>query len=61
MDVDLEANRGAEADAEHDWVGFGRAASPDPARREEIGFSYVVFGADFADLLASVVAELAGR
>jgi alkanesulfonate monooxygenase SsuD/methylene tetrahydromethanopterin reductase-like flavin-dependent oxidoreductase (luciferase family) len=29
-------------------------------RREEIGFSYFVFGADFADLLAPVVAELAG-
>jgi alkanesulfonate monooxygenase SsuD/methylene tetrahydromethanopterin reductase-like flavin-dependent oxidoreductase (luciferase family) len=30
-------------------------------RREEIGFSYFVFGADFADTLAPVVAELAGR
>ena len=30
-------------------------------RREEIGFSYVVVGASFADALASVVAELAGR
>ena len=30
-------------------------------RREEIGFSYFVFGADFADALAPVVAELAGR
>ena len=28
---------------------------------EEIGFSYFVFGADFADQLAPVVAELAGR
>ncbi|MEV4538945.1 LLM class flavin-dependent oxidoreductase [Asanoa sp. NPDC049518] len=42
---------------------------PDPAaaaeeiqrRREEIGFSYFVFGADFADTLAPVVADLAGR
>jgi hypothetical protein len=42
---------------------------PDPAaaaeeiqrRREEIGFSYVVVGAAFADALAPVVAELAGR
>src|SRR5919202_3121813 len=30
-------------------------------RREEIGFSYFVFGADFADKFAPVVAELAGR
>jgi alkanesulfonate monooxygenase SsuD/methylene tetrahydromethanopterin reductase-like flavin-dependent oxidoreductase (luciferase family) len=30
-------------------------------RRDEIGFSYYVFGADFADTLAPVVAELAGR
>ena len=30
-------------------------------RREELGFSYFVFGADFADTLAPVVAELAGR
>jgi alkanesulfonate monooxygenase SsuD/methylene tetrahydromethanopterin reductase-like flavin-dependent oxidoreductase (luciferase family) len=29
-------------------------------RREEIGFSYFVFGADFADALAPVVAKLAG-
>jgi alkanesulfonate monooxygenase SsuD/methylene tetrahydromethanopterin reductase-like flavin-dependent oxidoreductase (luciferase family) len=30
-------------------------------RREEIGFSYFVLGADFADALAPVVAELAGH
>jgi alkanesulfonate monooxygenase SsuD/methylene tetrahydromethanopterin reductase-like flavin-dependent oxidoreductase (luciferase family) len=30
-------------------------------RREEIGFSYVVVGAVFADALAPVLAELAGR
>src|SRR5436189_9818 len=30
-------------------------------RREEIGFSYVVVGAAFADALSLVVAELAGR
>ena len=30
-------------------------------RREELGFSYFVFGADFAETLAPVVAELAGR
>jgi alkanesulfonate monooxygenase SsuD/methylene tetrahydromethanopterin reductase-like flavin-dependent oxidoreductase (luciferase family) len=30
-------------------------------RREEIGFSYVVVGAAFADALAPVVAKLAGR
>ena len=29
-------------------------------RREELGFSYFVFGADFADALAPVVASLAG-
>jgi alkanesulfonate monooxygenase SsuD/methylene tetrahydromethanopterin reductase-like flavin-dependent oxidoreductase (luciferase family) len=30
-------------------------------RREEMGFSYFVFGADVADVMAPVVAELAGR
>ncbi|MBO0883314.1 MAG: LLM class flavin-dependent oxidoreductase, partial [Mycobacterium sp.] len=30
-------------------------------RREEIGFSYFVFGADFAEALAPVVAKLAGQ
>jgi alkanesulfonate monooxygenase SsuD/methylene tetrahydromethanopterin reductase-like flavin-dependent oxidoreductase (luciferase family) len=30
-------------------------------RREEIGYSYFVFGADFAELLAPVVARLAGQ
>ncbi|TDC44021.1 LLM class flavin-dependent oxidoreductase [Actinomadura sp. KC345] len=30
-------------------------------RREETGFSYFVFGADFAETLAPVVAELAGH
>jgi alkanesulfonate monooxygenase SsuD/methylene tetrahydromethanopterin reductase-like flavin-dependent oxidoreductase (luciferase family) len=30
-------------------------------RREEIGFSYFVFGADFADALTPVVAQLAGH
>lgn len=37
------------------------AADEIQRRREEIGFSYFVFGADFADVLAPVVAELAGR
>ncbi|NKQ57745.1 LLM class flavin-dependent oxidoreductase [Amycolatopsis sp. K13G38] len=37
------------------------AAEEIQRRREEIGFSYIVFGADFADTLAPVVAELAGR
>jgi alkanesulfonate monooxygenase SsuD/methylene tetrahydromethanopterin reductase-like flavin-dependent oxidoreductase (luciferase family) len=37
------------------------AAEEIQRRREEFGFSYFVFGADFADLLAPVVAELAGR
>jgi alkanesulfonate monooxygenase SsuD/methylene tetrahydromethanopterin reductase-like flavin-dependent oxidoreductase (luciferase family) len=36
------------------------AAEEIQRRREEIGFSYFVFGADFADTLAPVVAELAG-
>ncbi|WP_227983136.1 LLM class flavin-dependent oxidoreductase [Nocardia spumae] len=30
-------------------------------RREEMGFSYFIFGADFAERFAPVVAELAGR
>lgn len=30
-------------------------------RREETGFSYFVFGADFAETFAPVVAELAGH
>jgi alkanesulfonate monooxygenase SsuD/methylene tetrahydromethanopterin reductase-like flavin-dependent oxidoreductase (luciferase family) len=30
-------------------------------RREEMGFSYFIFGADFAEAFAPVVAELAGR
>jgi len=37
------------------------AAEEIQQRREEIGFSYFVFGADFADALAPVVAELAGH
>jgi hypothetical protein len=37
------------------------AAEEIQRRREEIGFSYFVFGGDFADALAPVVAELAGR
>jgi alkanesulfonate monooxygenase SsuD/methylene tetrahydromethanopterin reductase-like flavin-dependent oxidoreductase (luciferase family) len=37
------------------------AAEEIARRREEIGFSYFVFGADFADALAPVVAKLAGR
>jgi len=37
------------------------AAEEIQRRREEIGFSYFVFGANFADKLAPVVAELAGR
>jgi len=39
----------------------GAAAEEIQRRREEIGFSYFVFGADFADTLAPVVAELAGH
>ncbi|MET7278890.1 LLM class flavin-dependent oxidoreductase [Kribbella sp. NPDC005582] len=37
------------------------AAEEIQRRRAEIGFSYFVIGADFADTLAPVVAELAGR
>ena len=37
------------------------AAEEIQRRREEIGFSYVVVGAAFADALAPVVAELAGH
>jgi alkanesulfonate monooxygenase SsuD/methylene tetrahydromethanopterin reductase-like flavin-dependent oxidoreductase (luciferase family) len=37
------------------------AAEEIQRRREEIGFSYFVFGADVAGALASVVADLAGR
>ncbi len=37
------------------------AAEEIQRRREEIGFSYFVFGADFADTLAPVVAQLAGH
>ncbi|MBB6547204.1 LLM class flavin-dependent oxidoreductase [Nonomuraea rubra] len=37
------------------------AAEEIQRRREEIGFSYFVFGAGHADVLAPVVAELAGR
>jgi alkanesulfonate monooxygenase SsuD/methylene tetrahydromethanopterin reductase-like flavin-dependent oxidoreductase (luciferase family) len=37
------------------------AAEEIQRRREEIGFSYFVFGADSADLLAPVVAQLAGH
>lgn len=36
------------------------AAEEIQRRREDIGFSYFVFGADFADALAPVVAQLAG-
>jgi alkanesulfonate monooxygenase SsuD/methylene tetrahydromethanopterin reductase-like flavin-dependent oxidoreductase (luciferase family) len=37
------------------------AAAEIQRRREEIGFSYFVFGADSADVLAPVVAKLAGH
>ncbi len=37
------------------------AAEEIQRRREELGFSYFVFGADVADPLAPVVAELAGQ
>jgi alkanesulfonate monooxygenase SsuD/methylene tetrahydromethanopterin reductase-like flavin-dependent oxidoreductase (luciferase family) len=37
------------------------AAEEFQRRREEIGFSYFVFGADVAGVLAPIVADLAGR
>jgi len=37
------------------------AAEEIQRRREEIGYSYFVFGADFAQVLAPVVAKLAGQ
>lgn len=37
------------------------AAEEIQRRREEIGFSYFIFGADFAERFAPVVAELAGH
>ncbi|GHF68430.1 alkanesulfonate monooxygenase SsuD/methylene tetrahydromethanopterin reductase-like flavin-dependent oxidoreductase (luciferase family) [Amycolatopsis bartoniae] len=37
------------------------AAEEIQRRREEIGFTYFVFGADFADTFAPVVAKLAGK
>jgi alkanesulfonate monooxygenase SsuD/methylene tetrahydromethanopterin reductase-like flavin-dependent oxidoreductase (luciferase family) len=37
------------------------AAEEIQRRREEVGFSYFVFGADFAEVMAPVVAQLAGR
>lgn len=39
----------------------GAAAEEIQRRREEIGFSYFVFGADFADAFAPVVARLSGE
>jgi alkanesulfonate monooxygenase SsuD/methylene tetrahydromethanopterin reductase-like flavin-dependent oxidoreductase (luciferase family) len=39
----------------------GAAAEEIQRRREEMGFSYFVFGSGVADTLAPVVAELAGR
>jgi alkanesulfonate monooxygenase SsuD/methylene tetrahydromethanopterin reductase-like flavin-dependent oxidoreductase (luciferase family) len=39
----------------------GAAAEEIERRREEIGFSYFVIGADFAETLAPVVAKLAGQ
>jgi hypothetical protein len=49
---------------DHESTILATARDWDPEiqrRREAIGFSYVVVGADFADALAPVVAELAGR
>ncbi len=59
-DTDPAAVRAADSLA---WLPDDPAAAAEEIqrRREEIGFSYFVFGADFADTLAPVVAELAGR
>jgi hypothetical protein len=59
-DTDPAALRAADslATLPHDPAA---AADEIQRRREEIGFSYFVFGADFADALAPVVAELAGQ
>jgi alkanesulfonate monooxygenase SsuD/methylene tetrahydromethanopterin reductase-like flavin-dependent oxidoreductase (luciferase family) len=59
-DTDIAAIRAA------DSVAFlpsdpGAAADEIQRRREEIGFTYFVFGADVAGALAPVVAKLAGR
>src|ERR687883_944319 len=59
-DTDPAALRAADSLAilPHDPVA---AAEEIRRRREELGFSYIVFGADVSDALAPVVAELAGR
>ena len=53
------ARRGLAGD--HSRDDPAAAAEEIQRRREEIGFSYFVFGADASDALAPVVAELAGN
>jgi len=59
-DIDTAAVRAADSLA---YLPNDPAAAAEEIqrRREEIGFSYFVFGADVSDALAPVVAELAGR
>ena len=59
-DIDTAAMRAADSLA---FLPSDPAAAAEEIqrRREEIGFSYFVFGADVAGALAPVVAELAGR
>jgi hypothetical protein len=53
--------RGCLSDIAPDQRQAARRREEIQRRREEIGFSYFVFGADSADALAPVVAKLAGR
>ena len=59
-DIDPAALRAADSPA---YLPADPAAAAEEIqrRREEMGFSYFVFGADFAGQLAPVVADLAGR
>ena len=59
-DLDIAALRAADAPAILP-SDPGAAAEEIQRRREELGFSYFVFGADVAESLAPVVAELTGR
>ena len=59
-DIDPAALRAADSLA---WLPADPKAAAEELqrRREELGFSYIVFGADFAGQFAPVVAELAGH
>ena len=61
-DIDTAAVRAADSLAYlPDDPAAAAAAEEIQRRREELGFSYFVFGADVSDALAPVVADLAGR